>query len=105
MKKLLLLSAALQMGVLVAGEVKIKDLDKVTLVKVLYERANNRWAYPAQLSDAQAESASRGYINHLNGHVMNINVSGNWLDTWLYNQYHGANAAEAVIEQLHNENR
>ena len=104
MKKLLLLAAAMQMSVLMANEVKIKDLDKAALVQALYE--NISWGEWEPVSKEKAESASKGYIDRLNGNLMQMNVSGNWFDTWLYNQRPGKwCTAEEVVEKLRNQNQ
>ena len=100
MKKLLLVVAVMQMGALKANEIYIKDLDKVALFKALYARTHG-----SGLSEDQAESASKAFVYHINGQLMRIDVSKNWVDTWLYNGQYGVNAAEKVIEKVRNQNQ
>jgi len=40
------------------------------------------------------------YFDYLKGRVMKIDLSGNELDTWLYNRDNGDNAAEKVLAKL-----
>lgn len=40
------------------------------------------------------------FIDYVHGRALKINVSADRADTWLYNQYNGANAAERIIERL-----
>jgi hypothetical protein len=40
------------------------------------------------------------YFDYLKGRVMKIDLSGDELETWLYNRDNGENAAEAVLANL-----
>ena len=87
------------------GNIDISGLDKVVLLKALYERAKPLGSgflqyTPAPLSDEVAEKASKKYIDYLNGRVMKINISGDEVNTRLYNRDNGASAAEEVIQNI-----
>lgn len=104
MKKLIFLSFVIQCTFVMGMD--ISDLDKVKLVKALYNRAQVQGMgiyhqRPGSLSDSQATNALRqGYIDYLNGRVMKVDLSGDSLDTYLYNRDNGPQAAEKVIQQL-----
>jgi|SRR5271155_90193 len=101
MKKLLLVAAALQISMLMANEVYIKGLNKAALVQALYE--NKSWGEWKPVSKEQAQLASKEYIECLNEHLMQMDVSGNWFDTCLYNscgKWGKLRTAEEVVQEL-----
>lgn len=106
MKRLMLLSLAILIQCTFAMGMDISDLDKVQLVKALYDRAKVQGIGICQqrsgsLSDSEARKAmAKGYIDYLGGRVMKVDLSGDSLDTYLYNRDNGPQAAEKVIQQL-----
>lgn len=58
---------------------------------------------PKPMTENEAEDLlkeGRTYFDYLHGRVMKIDLSGNDLDTSLYNRDNGQGAAERVIESL-----
>ncbi len=87
-------------------KVDISGLDKIELVKALYDRAKVQGMgicqqHSGSLSDSEVSKAlAKNYIDYLNGRVMKVDLSGDSLDTWLYNRDNGPEAAEIVIQKL-----
>ncbi|MDD4476620.1 MAG: hypothetical protein PHY40_00480 [Patescibacteria group bacterium] len=58
-------------------------------------------AQPMTEEEAQALlDSGQTYFDYLKGRVMKIDLSGDELETWLYNRDNGENAAETVLENL-----
>ncbi len=86
-------------------KVNISGLDKKVLLKALHSRSKPLSEgfflhSSAELSDKDAEDLSKGYLKGLRGRVMEIDISGDTVDTRLYNRANGPNAAEEVIQRL-----
>lgn len=89
--------------------ISIKGLNKATVLAALYNAAkvqgNGVLRYDAKpMSTKEAQQILDANPNHsfdyLKGRVMKINLSGDELDTRLYNRDNGENAAERVINIL-----
>jgi len=85
----------------------ISKYDKADVLQVLY---NNALTFPYPEVDFKPDNMSREeasdclkhgtYFDYLFGRVMKVDLSGNELDTRLYNRDNGPNAAEKAIESL-----
>ena len=90
----------------------ISGLDKKEVLKALYSAAKNPEILDrlkvndprfSTLSDDEATKiCSKKFIDidYLNGKSMKINLSGNEVDTFLYNRENGDSAAENAIQSL-----
>ncbi len=113
----LVLLSGLTMGVVCfAGKVNISGVDKAGLLRGLFYRAKPQGLGFLQvryceslltdnpeprdlLSDSDVEQIlERGYVDYLKGRVMKIDISGDSVDTFLYNRDNGEDAAEEIIE-------
>ncbi len=95
----------------------ISKLDKAEVLATLYNRAQTQGMgilhYTPEditveearkiLSDIE-ENGHRPYFDYLNGRVMKVDLSGDELQTALYNRDNGDGAAERAIEELGEEN-
>ncbi len=88
--------------------VDISGIDKKALLRGLYSMARTpqgsrvfQYVQNDPLSDSAAEEIlEMGDIEYLRGRVMKIDISGDSVDTFLYDRDNGAGAAEEVINGL-----
>lgn len=85
----------------------ISNLDKAEVLVALYCRAQSQGLgvlspSPSNMTkeDAATILETTTYFDYLYGRVMKIDLSGNEVDTYLYNRDNGENAAENAIERL-----
>ena len=89
----------------------IAGLDKAAVLAALYNGARQQGLgylmgagyLPMTADQAREEIAARGkdlYFDYLHGRVMKMNLSGDEVDTALYNRDNGHMAAENIIENL-----
>lgn len=89
----------------------IAGLDKAAVLAALYNGSrqqgkgflNGAGYLPMTVDQAREEIDARGkdlYFDYLHGRVMKINLSGDEVDTALYNRDNGYMAAEKIIENL-----
>ena len=87
----------------------ISHLDKADVLAALYNKAQaqgmGRLQYkPEPMTAEQAagllENNRRPYFDYVHGRVMKVDLSGDDLDTRLYNRDNGEGAAEAAIKDL-----
>ncbi len=89
----------------------ISSLDKAEVLATLYNRSKTQGmgmfdpdANSGPMGIVEARSVLDGsfnkYFDYLKGRVMKIDLSGDDLDTYLYNRDNGANAAEEVLAVL-----
>lgn len=87
----------------------IKGMNKAEILAALYNRSRPQGfgflqADSTPMTTAQAQKILDGtpgkYFDYLMGRVMKIDLSGDELDTSLYNRDIGKGAAERVIEDL-----
>jgi hypothetical protein len=89
-------------------EIDIRGIDKVKLVKKLYERAKcpgamALFAYKPghTLSDEQAEEMAQApYLDYVYGRVMKTSVAGDWMRVDLYDRDNGRGAAQACVDAV-----
>jgi hypothetical protein len=87
--------------------INIKKLDKAKVLAALYNNARPLGAgiihYRAEditVEQARELLKKHTYFDYIQGRVMKIDLSGDIVDTRLYNRDNGPNAAEKVIEGL-----
>lgn len=89
-----------------AQDINISDLPKKELFQALFERASSitrgfDYYNPSQkLSEEEIQYYIKYYTEFVTGRKMRIDVSGNTVNTELYNMDNGANTAEKVIQRL-----
>src|SRR5262249_49577479 len=90
-----------------AGDCDIRGIDKADLVRALYRRARprgdgwRRYNPSDSLSDAEVQAVLNDPdIYYLKGRVMKIDLTGNTVNTSLYNQENGIGRAEKIIADL-----
>ena len=89
-------------------EISIKGIDKVKLVKKLYERAICPGAMAAfaykpghVLSDEEAEEMARApHLDYVYGRVMKTSVVGDTMRVTLYDRDNGPGAAQACVDEV-----
>jgi hypothetical protein len=105
----ILICANIQLIAMQQNQIDISGLDKVKLLQALFDRAKpqeNSFVYyhsNNKLGRAGAENVLRnghGYVDHVAGKVMKVNISDDRLDPFLFNTHNGAGAAEQVIQNL-----
>lgn len=85
----------------------ISGIDKKVLLQALYANAKplgmGRLHYIPNhtLTDQEMESILvEGDIDYLHGRVMKVDISGDSMETYLYNRDNGKDAAETIIAAL-----
>lgn len=85
----------------------IKDLDKSKVLATLYNNAKPQGLgmlqySPSPMSESEAAALLKEStrFDYLKGRVMKVDLSGDELDTWLYNRDNGHNAAENALASL-----
>ena len=58
--------------------------------------------FEPELSFADIQRISSGYVDYIKGKVMKIDISGDDVDTTLYDRDNGSGAAKEIIEYLLN---
>lgn len=89
----------------------ISGLDKAEVLAALYNGSRqqgmgflDRSGQEGMTVDhARGELSVRTRFDYLNGRVMKVDLSGDELNTWLYNRDNGDGAAERIIESLRHE--
>lgn len=91
--------------------IDISGLDKAEVLAALYNGSkqlglgflHQQGADALSVERAREELKSSHYFDYLHGRVMKILLSGDELETALYNRDNGANSAERIIEKLRQE--
>ena len=85
----------------------ITGLDKAEVLAALFNAARPQGKgllkydpKPMSADEARKLSPNAGYVDYLQGRVMKIDISGDEVDTWLYNRDNGEGAAETAIMSL-----
>jgi len=86
----------------------ISKLSKAKVLAALYNGSKVQGmgifqAKPGAMSEAEAQKlldSGQTYFDYLHGKVMKIDLSGDELETWLYNRDNGQGSAERIIESL-----
>lgn len=86
----------------------ISKLNKAEVLAALYNRAQTQdmGIFQYQKGDMSREQAEgilkegRTYLDHLAGRVMKVDLSGDEMDTRLYNRDNGKDAAEKALQPL-----
>ncbi len=110
MKKTLFLFSLLTSSFACFGmkpNVDISDIDKKVLLQALYAHAKPlgmgklHYIPNHQLTNQEMESIlATDYIDYLHGRVMKIDISGDSMETRLYNRDNGEGLAETIIANL-----
>ena len=92
------------------NEIEIGGLDKAELLKALYDnaRAQGMGVLQMQAGGIKIEQAQmiiekcgdNLYFDYLFGRVMKVDLSGDSMDTRLYDRDNGQGSAKAIIDQL-----
>lgn len=88
--------------------IKIKGISKGKILAVLYNNARAQgmgWLPydPTPMTESQAQELLDGgntYFEYLQGRVMKVDLSGDYMETWLYNRDNGEGKAEKLIDAL-----
>lgn len=87
--------------------VSIKGLDKVEVLRALYDRARplgmgflSHTPGPMSRAEAETELTNGWYLDYIRGRVMKVNLKGDEFDPNLYDRDNGRGAAEAAIASL-----
>ena len=86
----------------------ISGVSKAKVLAALYNNSKPQGmgfmhfdAQPMTEEEAQTLlDSGQTYFDYLKGRVMKIDLSGDELETWLYNRDNGENAAETVLANL-----
>lgn len=86
----------------------ISTLNKANVLVALYNRARTQGMgiihyTPEDMTIDEAQElldTGRTYFDYHKGRVMKVDLSGDELDTWLYNRDNGPEAAEIAIEAI-----
>lgn len=86
----------------------IKGIDKAAVLAALYNASrqqgmgfmNQRGQQQMTIEDARKELERESYFDYLHGRVMKISLSGDDLDTRLYDRDNGQGAGERAISHL-----
>lgn len=89
------------------AQISIQGLDKAEVFKALYDNAQPQGLgflqfVAGNLNIEEAREAVKGQtrFDYYRGRVMKIDISGDELDTWLYDRDNGAGAAERALSTL-----
>lgn len=89
------------------NKVYIGDLNKAELLIELYNNAPVQgFGRSCDRSNLSIEDArelidnQKGDFDYLNGRVLKVNLSEDYLDTWLYNRDNCPGRAEKIVEEL-----
>lgn len=89
------------------NKINISNLNKAEVLVALYNHAKvqgmgflSQASEPMTVAKAEEILKKTKSFDYLYGRVMKINLSGDELDTRLYNRDNGANAAENVLQGL-----
>lgn len=88
--------------------INIKDLDKAEVLAALYNSSKLQGmgfmqAKNGDMTTSQAQElldSGQDYFDYLHGKVMKIDLSGDELETALYNRDNGSGAAERAISEI-----
>lgn len=85
--------------------INIKGINKAEILAALYNAAKPQGMgflqyEPAPMTAEEAAQYVGGDIDYLKGRVMKVNLTGDSLDTRLYNRDNGEGAAERVFASL-----
>ena len=90
-------------------EINISKMDKIEVFRALYNKAKTQGMgifqfEPSDMSREEAESifnqSNDKYFDYVKGRVMKVDLSGDILDTRLYDRDNGEGKAQMVIEIL-----
>lgn len=88
--------------------IEIKGKSKAKILATLYNNARVQgmgWLHydPTPMTESQAQELLDGgntYFDYLKGRVMKVDLSGDYMETWLYNRDNGKGKAEKLIDAL-----
>lgn len=83
----------------------IKGMNKAKILAALYNASNPPGIFyfdPTPMTEEEAEAIldHGSNFDYLKGRVMKVDLSGDELNTWLYNRDNGPNAAEKAIASI-----
>jgi len=89
------------------AKINIKDKSKAKVLAALYNGSKVQGmgmfqAKPGLMTESEAEKLLENdtYFDYLHGKVMKIDLSGDELETWLYDRDNGDGKAESIINAL-----
>lgn len=91
-------------------KISLKGKNKAEVLAALYNNAkplglgflqNN--STPMAKEEAEALLKEQTYFDYLNGRVLKVDLSGDYLDPWLYNRDNGQGVAERIVKSLKDE--
>jgi len=87
--------------------IDIRGIDKARLLRALYDRAKPQGRGFLQyipgyldINEARQLIVTGEYIDYLHGRAMKVDLSGDWLDTRLYDRDNGNGAAAEAIASV-----
>ena len=88
--------------------IDISKLDKAEVLAALYNSSkqqgmgflNPRGREPMTKEQAAELLKETTYFDYLNGRVMKVDLSGEWLEPWLYDRDNGRGAAARALKPL-----
>jgi hypothetical protein len=90
-------------------EINIKNMDKSEILRRLYNNSKPQGMGilhfdPTPMTYEQAEDilskSHDKYFDYLKGRVMKIDLSGEMMDTWLYDRDNGQGSVKMVLEDM-----
>lgn len=89
------------------AQISIQGLDKAEVFKALYDNASPQGLgflhfIPGNLNIEEAREAVKEQtrFDYYRGRVMKVDISGDELETWLYDRDNGEGAAERALSSL-----
>ena len=89
-------------------KINIKGLNKAEVLAALYNHAKPQgmgflhYSQNAMTTKQAEELLDSGlkYFDYLYGRVIKVEISGDYLDPWLYDRDNGAGAAQGALKQI-----
>jgi len=95
------------MEVNMAEVINLKGMDKAEVLAALYNASHplgmgflHYDPKPMSVDEARELLKRQTYFDYLKGRVMKVDLSGDTLETWLYDRDNGQGAAAEVINSL-----
>jgi len=99
-KYLMIISLFMSISVIHAGRVNIAGINKAIFLRKLFAQAKSQDPDVHLKTSEITALIKNGIINDLHGRTLNIDLSGNEVDTYPYNKCNGDNAADDIIEEM-----
>lgn len=93
--------------IIIMAQLNIKGLNKAEVFKALYDKAEvqgmgflHAVAGDMSIKEAEETVKNQTYFDYHHGRVMKVDISGDTLETWLYDRDNGNGAAERALSHL-----